>query len=707
MSTKQVRPNDRRPTADGQPDAALPVTILVVDDHVENLLALTAILEAPGRTLLTARSGRDALRALLRHDVAVILLDVHMPEMDGFETAALIRQRPASTHTPIIFVTAHGEESHVVKAYSLGAVDYIVAPVDQEVLRAKVNVFVDLFRKTEENRRQAERLRHAEEQLRRQAEQELRETHARLQQIIESVVDYAIFSLDTNGNIASWNAGAQRLFLYEDSEVLGRDPRLLYPPDCDSRDLPAQQCGRAIAEGRSEIDAWFRRKDGTRFYATGVVTPMRDAQGHLVGFSTVTHDITERKRSEEALQRKARELADANRLKDEFLAVLSHELRTPLNAIIGWAHMLVARGDDPALVRRGVESIARNGQAQLALVNDILDVSRFITGKFRMEIRPCDIRDTVEAAVDAGQTAAQAKGVALRFVTTDSPVVVNGDTARLQQVAWNLVSNSVKFTPEGGTVTVAVETQPKTAVIRVQDTGIGIAADFLPYVFDRFRQADSSSSRLSGGLGLGLAIVKHIVELHGGTVTAASDGAGTGATFTVRLPLAPRGTVPAVDVEPLMEPAVESAGPAVTEARSQPTIDRPAVPRLRGVTCLVVDDDADTRDLMKTGLEAEGLHVLTAASAAEAMNLVAQARVLVCDIAMPGEDGYALMQKVRALPEHFGGGVPAIALTAHVSESDRARALQAGFDAHLEKPMQMPQVIETIEDLLIAAGARR
>ena len=682
------------------------VTILVVDDRVENLVALSAILEGPGRTLVTAPSGRDALRALLRQDVAVILLDVDMPDLDGFETAALIRQRPASAHTPIIFVTAHGEESHVVKAYSLGAVDYILAPVDAEVLRAKVNVFVELFRKTAENRRQADELRGAEERLRRQAEMRLRETHARLQQIIESVVDYAIFSLDETGNIASWNAGAERLFLYEEDEVLGRDPRLLLPPDADARDLPAQQCGRAIAEGRSELDTWFRRKDGTRFYAIGVVTPMRDADGQLAGFSTAVHDITERRRAQEALQHKARELAEANRLKDEFLAVLSHELRTPLNAIIGWSHMLLERGDDPALLRRGLESIGRNGHAQLALVNDILDVSRFITGKFRMEIRPCDLRETIEAAVEAGQTAAQAKGIALRAAPLDTPVTINGDSARLQQVVWNLVSNALKFTPEGGSVTVGLDAGPRNAVIRVRDDGVGISPDFLPYVFDRFRQADSSASRASGGLGLGLAIVKHIVELHGGTVTAESGGKGHGAAFTVSLPLAGQAASPVPDAGPRRHEGREPERAPVLETFTDARIDG-ARPSLGGVTCLVVEDHEDTRDLMRTALEASGLRVLTAGSAEAATPLVADADVLVCDIAMPGEDGHALLRRVRALPPHLGGTVPAIALTAHVSEADRARALRAGFQAHLDKPVSLARVLETIEQLLIGEGARR
>ncbi len=513
------------------------VSILLVDDRPENLLALSALLEAPGRVLVAARSGREALRALLKRDFAVILLDVTMPEMDGFETAWLIRQRPASAHTPIIFVTAHGDEGHLVKAYALGAVDYINAPVDPAVVKAKVAVFVELFRKTAENRRQAERLRQAEQLLRQQAEQRLRETHARLQQIIDSVADYAIFSLDVNGRIATWNAGAERLFLYQEDEVVGRDPGMLLAPDYGGRDLPAQQCGLAVVDGRGEIDAWFQRKDGSRFYGTGVITAMRNAQGDLIGFSKVTRDITERQRAEEALRQKAQELAEANRLKDEFLAVLSHELRTPLNAIIGWAQILIGHRDDPAMLARGLESIARNGKAQLDLVNDILDVSRFITGKFRMDVARLDIRTIAEAAIETAQTAAHAKGIRLEADMPAHALEVNGDAARLQQVFWNLVSNSVKFTPEGGRVRVEVAADDRTVTVRFRDTGAGITRDFLPYVFDRFRQADSSTSRSAGGLGLGLAIVKHIVEAHGGSVSAASEGRGKGATFTVRLPL--------------------------------------------------------------------------------------------------------------------------------------------------------------------------
>jgi hypothetical protein len=567
-----------------------PVSILLVDDHAENLLALSAILDAPGRELVQAASGREALGALRQRDFAVILVDINMPGMDGFEFASRIRQRLASAPTPIIFITAESDETHRLRAYALGAVDYILAPIRPEIVRAKVAVFVELHRKTAENRRQAEQLRQAEEQLRRRAEAQLRETHARLQQVIDSVADYAIFSLDASGRIATWNAGAARLFLYEETEALGRDVAMLL----EHPHLSVAQRQRAAAEGRAEIDAWFLRKDGTRFYGNDVVTPLAGPGGSLTGFSKVTRDITDRRRAEEAMRQQANELADANRLKDEFLAILSHELRTPLNAIIGWAHVLLDRPVDAQTARRGIEAIARNGRAQLDLVNDILDVSRFVTGKFRMEMAPLDLRTVADAAFETGQTAAHAKGILLEHQAVSSGVPVNGDAARLQQVVWNLVSNAVKFTRQGGRVRLEIGAAGPFAWLRVQDNGAGIPADFLPHVFDRFRQGDSSTSRSAGGLGLGLAIVKHIVELHGGTVSAESAGTGRGATFTVRLPLAaalhpapsavppaPGPTVPrtAESIRSMLPAEGEEDPPMPSPSPLMPH-ERPVVPRL-------------------------------------------------------------------------------------------------------------------------------
>ncbi len=676
-------------------EAESPVRLLVVDDRAENLLALGAILEAPDRELVLVRSGREALRELLRRQFALVLLDVNMPVMDGFETAQLIRQRPSSSHTPIIFITAQHDELLATRSYALGAVDYITTPVNPEVLRAKAAVFVELFRKTEENSRQAELLRRAEERLRVQAEARLREADERLRLVVESLVDYAIFSLDPEGRIASWNAGAERLFGYSGDEALGCLGESLFAPDHQGGG-PEGRWQDALHGDRVEVEAWFERKGGTRFFGRGVRMAMRSPDGELHGYSTVVHDATERKRSEEELARQAEQLREANRLKDEFLAVLSHELRTPLNAIIGWTHMLRMEKLEPDVAKRALEAIARNGEAQLALINDILDVSRFVAGKLRIVLARLDVRDAARAAADTAMMAARAKGVELRVELGAEPLLVNGDADRLQQAVWNLVSNAVKFTPAGGHVRLTAEKRGNLVVVCVADDGIGIPAWFLPHVFERFRQADSSSIRSHGGLGLGLAIVRHLVEMHGGTVTVASDGEGRGCSFEIVLP--------AYDVPGGRSKVVERAAPAAAGPApigAPPSAEAPlSAGPVSGTRCLVVDDDPDTRDILKRVLEHEGAIVTMAGSVTEALQRIDRAHLLLADIAMPGEDGYSLIRQVRRLPQDQGGAIPSIALTAYASDDDRQLALHAGFDRHLPKPIQHDRLLEVIAELL-------
>jgi signal transduction histidine kinase/ActR/RegA family two-component response regulator len=366
-----------------------------------------------------------------------------------------------------------------------------------------------------------------------------------------------------------------------------------------------------------------------------------------------------------------REAQVANRLKDEFLAIVSHELRTPLNAIMGWASLLRTGRLDAARSEQALDTIERNVKTQAQIVADLLDVSRIITGKLALDVQPVDLVTVVEAALDVLRPAAVGKQIALeaRLEPLDP---VSGDPQRLQQVIWNLLSNSVKFTPPGGRVEVTLARAGATARIQVRDTGQGIPADFLPHVFDRFRQADASTTRRHGGLGLGLAIVRHLVELHAGHVEAESLGEGRGATFTVVLPLRP---LPM----PLQLP----------RADGDPSLDAAELAVLRGLHVLVVDDEPDTRAVAAAVLERCGCRVSLADGAAPAFALFERDRpdVLLVDLAMPGEDGYSLLRRVRGRSPGEGGQVPAAALTAHASSEDRARALAAGFQMHLAKPV--------------------
>lgn len=512
-----------------------PVNILLVDDQPENLLALEAILGDLGETLVKATSGEEALRCLLNRDFAVILLDVQMPGIDGFETATLIRNRARSQHTPIIFLTAFSASDHLVfKGYSHGAVDYLLKPIDASILTSKVSVFVDLFRKTEALKHQSAQLIAMNAELRR-SEERFRS--------LSSSSPVGVFVIDPNGRCTYTNPRFEAICSLEcDCEFeLGWLP-CVHPEDCD----------RAVAQWEHYIDHNSEYSEELRFNAPDDEVrwvhvrsnPMLSNNGELLGYVGTIEDITERKQAEAARalvlrEQLARQEAEAaNRMKDEFLAVLSHELRTPLNSMLGWARLLRAKQHDERTVSRALATIERNAELQSQLIEDILDVSKIIRGKLQLNCRSIDPMAVIQSAIDAVRPQLEAKSIQL---TTDfEPNVghVWGDSTRLQQIVWNLLTNAIKFTPEGGRVSVRLFRNPdSTAHIVVSDTGIGIPPDFLPNVFDRFRQADSTTTRSHNGLGLGLAIVRHLVELHDGSVEASSPGEGQGATFTVHLPL--------------------------------------------------------------------------------------------------------------------------------------------------------------------------
>ncbi|HEX3596944.1 MAG TPA: ATP-binding protein, partial [Polyangiaceae bacterium] len=464
--------------------------------------------------------------------------------------------------------------------------------------------------------------------------------------------------------------------------------------------------------GRFEDEGWRVRKDGTRFWANVVITPIVDERGTLVGFAKVTRDLSERKRHEEerlvmARAEEARRIAEENqarteaqaeslrqardkaeestRLKDEFLATVSHELRTPLNAILGWSRMLHAGTLAPEKVAKALDSIIRNANAQNQIIDDLLDVSRIIAGQLRLDVALLDMNQVVTAAIDVIRPAAEAKGVVLQMLLDPGAGVVKGDAGRLQQVLWNLLTNAVKFTPRGGRVHVTLRRDDSAVHIEVADTGKGIGPEFISHVFDRFSQEESSNSRRAGGLGLGLAIVKHLVELHGGTVEAHSDGEGTGTSFIVKIPLAPvRASRPEARVESV--PAADMSFPA----------------ELEGLNVLVIDDERDARDLIHTVLEQGHATVTLTSNVEDAFVAIRQHKpdVIVSDIGMPGEDGYSFIRRLRALPREEGGRIPAVALTAYARAEDRRKALSAGFQNHAAKPIEPQELVLVLANLV-------
>lgn len=517
--------------------------------------------------------------------------------------------------------------------------------------------------------------------------------------LVEAVGDYAIFMLDVEGYIATWNLGAQKIKGYSADEIIGKHFSTFYPEEDLKWDKPGYELKVATETGRFEDEGWRIRKDGSRFWANVVITALRDKDGTLRGFGKVTRDLTERRYAEEqrlqlARERVARAEAEAaSRTKDEFLATISHELRTPLNAILGWGRMIRSSKLDENTFARALDTIERNAKLQAQLIDDLLDVSRIISGKLRLTVMSVELVPVIEAAIDSIQPAADAKNIRLQVMLDSNTGLVSGDPDRLQQVVWNLLANAVKFTEKGGRVQVRLERINSHVEITVSDTGRGISPEFLPYVFDRFRQADSSITRMQGGLGLGLAIVRHLVELHGGSVQAQSPGAGQGATFSLQLPV--------IIAHGSGRFASNAEEANASSAALQGGFE--ALPTLEGLSILVVDDEADARDLLKAILEERQAQVTTVASAAEAYETIDWLRpdVIISDVGMPGEDGYSLIRNLRLKEaRERQGWKPAIALTAHARVEDRLRALSAGYQAHVAKPVEPAELVAVIASLV-------
>jgi len=535
---------------------------------------------------------------------------------------------------------------------------------------------------------------------RRGHEESLRQSEDRFRLLVDGVSDYAIFMLDVNGVVTTWNSGAARIKGYRADEIIGQHFSRFYPQDAIESGWPEHELRVAATEGRFVDEGWRVRKDGSKFWAHVTITALRD-DGRLRGFAKLTRDLTERKRTEalEAsgaeretmleAERNARMLAQRSaRMKDEFLATLSHELRTPLNAILGWTQLLRSRGaSEPAELARAMEIIERNARAQVRLIDDLLDLSRIMSGRFRLDVQQVSLLEIVRGALDSIEPTARTKGVRLESVLDPQSVVVSGDPARLQQVFWNLLSNAVKFTPKGGRIQVVLQRVNSHIEFSISDTGIGIPTAFLPHVFERFSQKDSSTHREYGGLGLGLAICKQLVDLHGGSIQAKSMGEGQGATFVVTLPLIILGKEK--DDARRVHPTAAELSEAVP------------VPRLDGVRALLVDDEADALELIRRVLENQGALVTTVRSGDQALRLLESSTpdVLISDIGMPGMDGYQFMRRMRAA-EPKERRVPALALTAFARPDDRKHAILAGYQAHLAKPFDMAELAIVVAGLV-------
>jgi PAS domain S-box-containing protein len=521
-------------------------------------------------------------------------------------------------------------------------------------------------------------------------ERTLRESEARFRQLADAMPQI-VFAATPDGHIDYFNRQWYEYTGLPAGEVGYESWRRAHTEEGLRR--ANERWNEALRTGEPyEIEYALRRHDGAYRWHLGRALPIRDEQGRVVRWFGTNTDIHERKTFEQSLQDARSEAERASRMKDEFLATLSHELRTPLNAIFGWAQILKQRAALPAELAQGVEVIERNARAQGTIIADLLDMSAIVSGKVRLDMQRTDLAEVVRAAVETARPAATAKQIGLHVrLEPETGAVISGDADRLQQVLWNLLSNAVKYTPNGGRIDVELARAGSDFRLCVADTGEGIHPDFLPFIFDRFRQADATKTRRHAGLGLGLSIVRQLVELHGGTVVAVSAGPDRGASFIVTLP----------------EQRQAESAPA--SQRKPPGGDsRPAAQAgaagIAGLKVLVVDDDRDARDLVRRLLEDERAAVTTAQSAREAAALLENDRfdVLVSDIGMPDEDGYALMRRVRAFGAQRGGDIPAIALSAYARPEDRVDAVRAGFQMHLAKPVEPAELLA-----MVASVAKR
>jgi PAS domain S-box-containing protein len=640
------------------------VTIVNVDDTASSRYTKSRILRQAGYTVIEAENGVDGLRLVREHLPQLVVMDVKLPDMSGIDACRQIKADPLTRSIPVVQISAtYVTPQDQILGLEGGAEIYLTEPVEAIELTTAVRVLLRLH----------------------SIERGLIQSEARWRSFMESnIIGVAILQHERFVEI---NEAFLRMIGYTREEVLaGLTWRSLTPPES----LERSEAARAELRMRgtsAPFEKQYLRKDGSRIWVVLAAAAILDGEDQWMCFAL---DISDRKHAtlerEAAFQREhaARTQAeDATRLKDEFLANLSHELRTPMNAIIGWTHLLRSGRLDDAQRQRALESIDRGARSQAKLIEDLLDVSRIVSGKLSLNLQPVDIGAVIDAALESQRPAAQTKGLRLVRTAGLTDLVVTGDAGRLQQVFLNILTNAVKFTPSGGRIEVALTREGDNARISVADTGEGIAPAFLPYVFDRFRQADGTSTRSHMGLGLGLAIVRHVVEMHGGNVKVASAGEGQGATFTVTIPLAT--DVDGTPRKPVSERMPGAYGPAGG----------------LGIRVLVVEDDSETREILGAILERGGFSYRVATRASEALTVLDdwQPDVIVSDIGMPDMDGYEFMRELRARPTALGGAIPALALTAYARAADRDLALRSGYQAHVAKPVDPLDLIRAITEL--------
>lgn len=658
------------------------IKILIVDDEPRNLTALETVLDDPGYKLVRAESANEALLALVAEDFALLVLDVQMPDMNGFELALMIKQRKRSASIPIIFLTAYSsEDQHLQEGYSTGAVDFLHKPISPAILRSKVAVFAELHRKTRESA-QANRELLAEVAERRRAQEELRELNEQLErrvssrtaQLTESEARFRALAEEMPHLV--WEMDVKGATTYQNSRAAAySDPaahwiRSVHPEDSP---LTAAAWSAALTAGR-ECDLYCRQRrisDGEYRWFHVKAAPARNAGGEIIRWVGTSTDIHEQRKAEEALR-----LADKR--KDEFLAMLGHELRNPLAAIRHAVRINADAGDDEASRQWANEVIDRQSTQLTRMVDDLLDVERINRGRIELRFAPVRLEAVIAAAVTAVMPLIELRKHSLSVNAPDGILSVRGDGDRLEQVFVNLLTNAAKYTPEGGHIALNVRIEKESALVSVSDNGVGIAPELLPYVFDLFTQATTSLDRAQGGLGIGLTVVKSLIDMHGGSVTAESGEGGAGSTFTVTLPLLAEVHSPKV------------AAPSKAESTTLP----------RKVKVLIVDDHVDAAQTLARLLSRRNCEVRMAHDGPGGVEAAREFRpeVLLLDLGLPGFDGYEVARVLRADPACADSLF--IAISGYAQDSDRQRSTEAGFEYHCAKPVDFTALLGAIRSRL-------
>jgi two-component system CheB/CheR fusion protein len=669
------------------------VSILLVDDQPSNLDVLEAILESPEYRIVRAQSANDALLALLHGDFAAIVLDMKMPDVSGIDLAVMIKQRKRTRDIPIVFLTAHMlEESDVLRGYGVGAVDYLSKPVQPEILKSKIGVFIDLFRKTralaaanqaledEVEERQAiqEALRLANAGLEARVEERTADL-TRLNECLRESEEY--FREVTHGiPHLVWTGfpdGAVDFANRRWSEYTGQtlDPARSFRDvwlagvHPDDRDRAERAYVEGMRSGKDfSVEARIARADGVHRWHLSHCVPLHDTAGKVRKLLVTGTDIDEQKKAEEALR-------EDDARKNEFIATLAHELRNPLAPIRNGLEIMRLREDDPVVMAQARSMMGRQLSQLVRLVDDLLDISRITGGRIQLRRSCVDLSIVLESALETAKPVIAEAEQEVRLILPGEKTHLDADLTRLSQVFSNLLDNAAKYSDRGGRITIIAEREKDRVVVRVQDTGMGIAKEMLPRVFDMFVQADRRLERGRGGLGIGLTLVKQLVELHGGTVEARSEGTGKGSEFVVRLPV-----VPSPSSEPLEVKVRHPADSAPGAARRR---------------IVVADDNRDAAESLARMLELDGNEVHIAHDGMEALRLTELLRpdVVILDIGMPRMNGYDVALRIRQQP--WSPGILLVALTGWGQEEDRRRAREAGFDRHLTKPVD-PVLVQQI-----------